>query len=122
MKKLCAITSALLLALRILARAAAVPIDEPIAGEEHQRTREQAGDRAPMPSSELDRLGEPSHRHVHHAAGRLLRVVGVELLEQRRVDRAGAQRVDAHAAACELHPELAREREHAALRRGVGDL
>ena len=37
-------------------------------------------------------------------------------------DRPGAERVDAHAAAGELDAELAREREHAALRGGVGDL
>jgi hypothetical protein len=71
---------------------------------------------------ELDRLREAPHRHVHHPPRRLLRVVGVELAQQRRVDRAGAERVDAHAAPRELHPELARQRQHAALRRRVGDL
>ena len=37
---------------------------------------------------ELDRLGEAPHRHVDHAPRRLLGVVGVELAQQRRVDRA----------------------------------
>ena len=60
--------------------------------------------------------------HVHEAARGPLGVLGEQLLEQRGVHRAGAQRVDAHALAGELHAELAGHREHAALGRGVGDL
>ena len=80
----------------------------------------EARNKAALASS--TRLREAPHRHVHHPPRRLLRVVGVELAQQRRVDRAGAERVDAHAAARELDPELARQRQHAALRRRVGDL
>ena len=42
--------------------------------------------------------------------------------EQRRVDRPRAQRVDPHPLASELHAELARHGEHAALGGGVADL
>ena len=55
-------------------------------------------------------------------ARRALGVLREELAQQRRVDRAGAQRVDAHAAARELDAQLARHRQHAALGGGVGDL
>src|SRR3712207_7897481 len=51
-----------------------------------------------------------------------LLVGGVELAQQRGVDRPRAQRVDAHVLARELHAELARQRQHTALGRGVGDL
>ncbi|MDX6367208.1 MAG: hypothetical protein QOK30_2284, partial [Nocardioidaceae bacterium] len=56
------------------------------------------------------------------AMSRELGVLGEELLEQRRVHRAGTQRVDADALAGELDAELARHGEHAALRGAVGDL
>ena len=59
---------------------------------------------------------------MDEAAGGLLGVLGEELAQQRRLDRAGAERVDAHAAARELDAELACQRQHAALRGGVGDL
>src|SRR4051795_2153474 len=63
---------------------------------------------------ELDRLREAPHRQVHHPPRRLLGIVGVELAEQRRVDRPWAERVDPHAAAGELDAQLARQRQHAA--------
>ena len=71
---------------------------------------------------DLGRLGEAAHRDVHEPPRRALGIRGEELFEQRRVHRAGAQRVDADAVAGELHAELAAQREHAALRRGVRDL
>ena len=51
-------------------------------------------------------LGEASNRHVHQAPGGLLGVLGVQLLQQRRVDGPWAQGVDSHAAAGELDPKL----------------
>ena len=41
--------------------------------------------------------------------------VGVQLSQQRRVDRPGAERVDPDAAAGELDAQLAGQREHASL-------
>src|SRR5579875_618156 len=70
----------------------------------------------------LARLGEATHRDVHHAPLGLHRVGGVELAQERRVDRSRAERVDADAALGELDAELPREGEHAALGGGVGDL
>ena len=70
----------------------------------------------------LLRLGEPAHRHVHEPAGGPLGVLGEQLLQQRGVDRPGAERVDPDALAGELHAELAGHRQHAALGGGVGDL
>src|SRR3954468_4165950 len=55
----------------------------------------------------LLRLGEAAHRNVHEPTCRALLVLGEELPEQRRVDRPGAQRVDANSLAGELHAELA---------------
>ena len=43
-------------------------------------------------------------------------------MQQRRGDRAGAERVDPDALAGELHAQLAGHRQHAALAGGVGDL
>ena len=74
------------------------------------------------PAGDLLGLAEAAHRHVDQALARLLGVLGEQLLEQRRVHGPGAERVHAHAAVGELHPKLARERQHAALRGGVGDL
>ena len=71
---------------------------------------------------DLARLGEAARREVNQPARGLLRVLGEQLLEQRRVDRARAERVHADAAARELHAELARHRQHPALRGRVGDL
>ena len=69
-------------------------------------------------------LGAPeaAHRHVDEPARRALGVLGEQLAQQRRVDRAGGERVDAHALARELDAHLARHREHAALGGRVGDL
>ena len=88
----------------------AVMNDASSLGEERDRGRELLG------------LGEAAHRDVHEAALRALGVLREQLLQQRRVDRAGAQRVDADALARELHAEFARHREHAALGGGVRDL
>src|SRR5437763_10546415 len=74
-----------------------------VAREEQRRARDLLGAR------------EAAHRHVHEAARGLLGILRVQLFEQRRVDRTGAERVDAHAAASEIDAELARERQHAAL-------
>ena len=50
-------------------------------------------------------------------------LVGCEqLAQQRGVDRAGAEGVHAHALSRELHPQLARHRQHPALACAVGDL
>ena len=68
------------------------------------------------------RLGEPAHRHVHQPARRALGILGEQLLQQRRVHRSRAQRVDPDALPRVLHAELARHRQHAALGGGVGDL
>ena len=58
-------------------------------------------------------LAEAAHRHVDEAfRGAVSGSVGEQLLQQRRVDRARAERVDPHPAAGELDPELARERQH----------
>src|SRR3712207_912043 len=40
---------------------------------------------------DLSRLGEAAHRDVHEAPLRLLRVLGIQLAQQRRVDRARAE-------------------------------
>ena len=53
---------------------------------------------------------------------RPLGILGEQLLQQRGVHRSGAQRVDPDALPGELHAELARHRQHAALGCGVGDL
>src|SRR5579864_882961 len=50
--------------------------------------------------------GKPSHWHVDEAPSGACRVLGEQLAEQRRVDRAGAERVDADAPTGELDPEL----------------
>src|ERR1700735_5219493 len=55
----------------------------------------------------LLRLGEPAKRDVHQPAGGALRVLGVQLTQQRRIHRARAQRVDPDALPGELHAELA---------------
>ena len=68
------------------------------------------------------RLSEAAHGQVDQAAGGPLGVLGEQLLEQGGVDRARAERIDAYVAAGELNPQLARQGEHAALGRGVGDL
>ena len=70
----------------------------------------------------LDGLGEPAHRDVHEAPRGPLGVAREQLLQQRGVHRSRAERVDAHAVAGELHAELARHRQHAALGGRVGDL
>ena len=67
------------------------------------------------------RLRQPSHRHVDQAP-RARGGLAQQILEQRRVDRAGAQRVGADPAPRVLDRDLARHREHAALARRVGDL
>src|SRR4028118_2047056 len=56
-----------------------------VRGEEEGRVGDLAG------------LREPAHRQVYEPTGRLLRVLGEELLQKRRVARSGAQRVDADA-------------------------
>jgi hypothetical protein len=50
------------------------------------------------------------------------RVVAEDVEQERRLDRPGAERVHADPLPRELHRELAAEREHGPLRRGVGDL
>ena len=67
-------------------------------------------------------LREPPHRPVHAPALERGRVVAEDVQQQRRLDRPGAERVDAHALPGELHRELAAHRQHGALRRRVGDL
>src|SRR4028118_772998 len=56
---------------------------------------------------DLDGLGKAAHREVDEPTGCLLRVFGEELLQERRVHRAGAERVDADALAGKLDAELA---------------
>jgi hypothetical protein len=63
---------------------------------------------------DLDGLGKAAHRQVDEPTGCLLRVFGEELLQERRVHRAGAERVDADALAGELDAELAAHGEDAA--------
>ena len=67
-------------------------------------------------------LAEPAHGPVHQPSRRPLGVAGEQLLQQRSVHGSRAQRVHAHALTRELHAELARHREHAALGRRIGDL
>ena len=69
-----------------------------------------------------DRLAEAPHRDVHEAACRPLGILGEELGQQRRVHRTRAQGIDPYPLAGELHSELARHRQHAALAGGVADL
>src|SRR3954454_18542365 len=71
-----------------------------------------------------DLLGfaETAHRDVDEALGGAFGVLGEELLEEGGIDRAGAEGVDADAAAGELDAELAGEREDGALGGGVGAL
>src|SRR4028118_987962 len=52
--------------------------------------------------SDLDGLGKTSHGQVDEPPSRLLRVLCEELLQERRVDWAGAERVDADALSGEL--------------------
>ena len=67
------------------------------------RKRRRGDERGVVAGQECDRggqllrLGEPAHRHVDQPARRALGVFGEELLQQRRVHRSGAQRVDADA-------------------------
>src|SRR6478752_10046559 len=65
----------------------------------------------------LPRLAETAHRHVDEAPRGTLLVLGEKLLEERGVDRTGAQRVDADPLPGELHAELTGHREHPALAR-----
>ena len=81
-----------------------------IAGEEECRRGDLLG------------LPEATHRDVDQAFRGAFGVLGEELLQQRRVDRARAERVDPNPAGGELDPELPREREHGPLRGGVGAL
>ena len=92
------------------------------------RKRRAGDERRVVTGEECDRggeflgFGEPAHRDVHQPPRRALGVLGEQFLQQRRVHRSGAQRVDPDALARVLHAELARHRQHAALGRGVGDL
>src|SRR5918998_2309898 len=71
---------------------------------------------------DLGSLREPAHRQVDEPSLGLLRVLGEELLQERRVHGARAQRVCPHPLPGELHAELAAHGEHTALGGGVGDL
>ena len=73
------------------------------------------------PVGDLDRLAEAAHRDVHEPAV-ALGVVGQELGQHRRHDRARAQRVGTDALPGVDHGDLAGHRQHRALRRGVRDL
>ena len=72
---------------------------------------------AAISSGSAKRPWERARGGGRHARGR-----GEQLVEHRRVHRPGTQRVHPDALAGELHAELAAHREHATLRRGVGDL
>mmetsp|Transcript_13146 Transcript_13146/g.52661 ORF Transcript_13146/g.52661 Transcript_13146/m.52661 type:complete len:392 (-) Transcript_13146:37-1212(-) len=69
----------------------------------------------------LGRFAEPSHRHVHEPA--LSLVFRIEkVLEERRVEGARAERVDANIFSRVDDRELARDRQHRTLGRGVREL
>ncbi len=71
---------------------------------------------------DLARLREPAHRPVDPPPLERRGVVAEDAQQERRLDRARAERVDADALPRELHRELAAHREHGALRGAVGDL
>src|SRR5262249_475172 len=71
---------------------------------------------------ELSGSRKATGRYVNEPAPRGLRILAPDPLQQRRLDRARTEGVDADALSRELHTELAAEREHRALRRSVGDL
>jgi hypothetical protein len=60
--------------------------------------------------------------HVHEPSGGPLGILAEQLAQQRRVNRAGAPRVESDAVAGDLCAELARHRQHPALGRRIGDL
>ena len=70
----------------------------------------------------ISRGFEAARRPVDPPALERRRVVAEDREQERRLDRPGAERVHAHALARELDAELARHREHRALRRRVRDL
>src|SRR3954466_8828613 len=71
---------------------------------------------------DLARLREAAGRPVDPPPFERGWIVAEDVQEQRRLDRARAERVDADVLARELDCQLAAHREHGALRRRVGDL